>query len=432
MKNFLRIFITLIFILSISIAQKLPYTTTINVLVWDDAHTKAVASLIPEFEKTTGIKVNFIALPTRSVLEKAAIGISLDRTDYDLVAVDEPFVPQFGDLLLSYNLWPEGKVFKKLNLNEITEGAVKAAYWGGVARGLPVNGNVYVFIYRKDLVDDPKNKDEFKKKYGYDLRPPDNFNQLRDFVEFFTNPPKMYGFGPFTIKAEGVTCEAVFMFSSFGTDILKVSGDRVSLVLNKEKAVKAMNFYKELLKYAPPGKLSFGHSERIQAFNTGQIAIMFQWPAMIPNHVDPKQSLVADKIGFIVPPAGPERRVAVTGCWILGIPKATKNKQAAAEFAYWWASKENAKKLVDAGMNPVRKDVLGDPEIQAKKPWFALNLESFKYGISRPRFKAYARISEIIQVYWTKGISGEMTSEAAIDAMYSEIYRVLKEEGYAK
>ncbi|MFN3699673.1 MAG: extracellular solute-binding protein, partial [Dictyoglomus sp.] len=173
MRIFLKIFVTLLLILSLSLAQKLPYNTTINVLVWDDAHTKAVATLIPEFEKTTGIKVNFIALPTRSVLEKAAIGISMDKSDYDLVAVDEPFVPQFGDLLVPYTLWPTGKVFRKVDLNEIVEGAVRAANWGGVARGLPVNGNVYVFIYRKDLVEDPKNKEEFKKKYGYELKAPE-------------------------------------------------------------------------------------------------------------------------------------------------------------------------------------------------------------------------------------------------------------------
>jgi multiple sugar transport system substrate-binding protein len=138
--------ISSILILSLVLAQTTPYKTTINVLVWDDAHTKAVKSLIPEFEKVTGIKVNFIALPTRSVLEKAAVGISLDRTDYDLVSIDEPFVPQFGDLLLPYPLWPKGKIFEKVDLKDIVEGAVNAAIWEGSARGLPINGNVYVYI----------------------------------------------------------------------------------------------------------------------------------------------------------------------------------------------------------------------------------------------------------------------------------------------
>ena len=424
--------ISSILILSLVLAQTTPYKTTINVLVWDDAHTKAVKSLIPEFEKVTGIKVNFIALPTRSVLEKAAVGISLDRTDYDLVSIDEPFVPQFGDLLLPYPLWPKGKIFEKVDLKDIVEGAVNAAIWEGSARGLPINGNVYVYIYRKDLFEDPKNKEEFKKEYGYELNPPNTFKELLDVSKFFAKKPNMYGFGPFTIKAEGVTAEAVFIMSSFGTDILKVSGKTVKLALDRKKAIEAIKFYKELLETAPPGKLSFGHTERIQAFNMGQIAVMFQWPALIPNHEDPKQSLVAGKIGYMVPPSGPARRVAVTGCWILGIPKASKNKTAAAEFAYWWASKEAGKKLIEAGMSPVRKDLLSDPELQKTRKWYQASLEAFKYGISRPRFKDYARVSEVIQVYWTKGISGELTPEQAIDSMYNEIYKILKEEGYVQ
>jgi len=249
--------ISLILILSFVLAQATPYKTTINVLVWDDAHTKAVKSLIPEFEKVTGIKVNFVALPTRSVLEKAAVGISLDRTDYDLVAVDEPFVPQFGELLI----WPKGRVFEKVDLKDIVEGAVNAAIWEGTPRGLPINGNVYVYIYRKDLFEDPKNKEEFKKEYGYELNPPNTFKELLDVSRFFSKKPNMYGFGPFTIKAEGVTAEAVFIMSSFGTDILKASGKTVRLVLDKKKAVEAIKFYKDLLETAPPGKLSFGHTE---------------------------------------------------------------------------------------------------------------------------------------------------------------------------
>ncbi|PMQ01219.1 MAG: ABC transporter substrate-binding protein [Dictyoglomus sp. NZ13-RE01] len=433
MKKLVLGLLTLFLIsLSFVLAQGAPYKTTINVLVWDDAHTKAVKTLIPDFEKATGIKVNFVALPTRSVLEKAAIGISMDRTDYDLVSIDEPFVPQFGELLLNYNLWPQGKVFPKVDLKDIVEGAVNASMWEGSPRGLPINGNVYVYIYRKDLFDDPKNKEEFKKEYGYELNPPNTFKELLDVSRFFAKKPNMYGFGPFTIKAEGVTAEAVFILSSFGTDILKVSGKNVKLVLDKKKAVDAINFYKQLLETAPPGKLSFGHTERIQAFNMGQIAVMFQWPALIPNHEDPKQSLVAGKVGYMVPPAGPARRVAVTGCWILGIPKASKNKLAAAEFAYWWASKEAGRKLIEAGMSPVRKDLLSDPELQKTRKWYQATLEAFKYGISRPRFKDYARVSEVIQVYWTKGISGELTPEQAVDAMYNEIEKILKEGGYGQ
>ncbi len=36
---------------------------TINVLFWDDAYPRTLMERIPEFEKATGIKVNFEILP---------------------------------------------------------------------------------------------------------------------------------------------------------------------------------------------------------------------------------------------------------------------------------------------------------------------------------------------------------------------------------
>jgi len=401
--------------------------TTINVLVWDDAHTEAVKSLIPVFEKETGIKVNFEMLPSRSVLEKTAIGVSLQKTDYDLVAIDEPFIPQFSELLLPYDEWPEGSKYKKPSLEVVLPEAFRAAEWEGIIRGLPINGNVYVWMARKDLIE--KYQNEFKKEYGYDLGFPDTFDQLIDIARFFTKKG-IYGFGPFTIKSEGATCEAIFMFESFGTSVLELKDGKYKVVLDKEKAVKAIEFYKELLKYSPPGATAYGHSERIAAFNQGRIFTMFQWPAIIPSHENPDESLVAGKILYGPPPAGPAKRVAIRGCWILAIPKASKNKKAAAEFAYWWASKEMGKKLVKAGMTPVREDLLLDPELRSERPWFVAIFQSMKYAVARPRFEKYPEVSDVIQRYWISAVTGQIAPEEAVDKMVEEIKNVLRKYGY--
>jgi ABC-type glycerol-3-phosphate transport system substrate-binding protein len=62
---------------------------TINVLFWDDAYPRTLMERIPEFEKATGIKVNFEILQPPQVFTKTSVSVTKERTDYDLVCVDE-------------------------------------------------------------------------------------------------------------------------------------------------------------------------------------------------------------------------------------------------------------------------------------------------------------------------------------------------------
>ncbi len=405
--------------------------TTIRVLVWADAHTEAVKALIPEFEEETGIKVVFEDLPSSNLTEKIAMNLVGKTGTYDLVAIDEPFMPKFAEYFVPYTEWSEPKVLdKKIDLDELVEAAVQGATWKDTVYGLPVNGNIYMMIYRKDLFENPTHQQAFKEKYGYDLKQPETLEQLLDVSEYFYQPENgLYGWGPFTLTSEGVTVETMWVLRSFGTRILS---DDLQPVLDKEKAVQAFEYYKQLLNTSPAGKLAFGHPERIQAMNVGNLTIMLQWPGIIPDHENEEESMVAGKVGYMQNPAGPGGRAAITGVWALAIPKDAENKAAAAEFAYWWASKEAGEKLVKKGMSPVRKDLLTDPDLQKEYPWYQAQLENFEIGVNRPRFPEYSEISDVVRTYFANALSGEMTSEQAVNEMDQKIKEILEQNGYLK
>ncbi|ABR30227.1 hypothetical protein [Thermosipho melanesiensis] len=48
--------------------------------------------------------------------------------------------------------------------------------------GLPINGDIYVWMTRYDLIEEYK--DEFKKQYGYEMGIPKTFDELIDMVKF--------------------------------------------------------------------------------------------------------------------------------------------------------------------------------------------------------------------------------------------------------
>ena len=402
----------------------------INVLVWDDTLTVAVESQLADFEAATGIKVNFERIATRSIVEKTAVSVTADSSQYDLVAIDEPYVPMFAKLMSTYEEWPAGKIFKKIGLDEVMPKAFEAGIWDGKNKGLPINGNIYVWMTRKDLIEEPANQKEFKAKYGYDLAVPQTFEQLIQMGEFFKAKGGVFGFGPFTRKSEGVTCEALSYFQAFGTTVLERKEGKYVVVLDKAKAVEAMNLYKKLMTFGPQGSGDWHHAERTAAFSQGQVFSMFQWPSIAPSNENAQESKVAGKILYSAPPAGPAGRAPVRGCWIIAIPNASKNKAAAAEFAYWWGSNKSGKKLVEAGMTPVRVDLLTDPELKKTRPWYDGIFESMKYAVSRPRFENYPEVSDIIQINWMAAITGTATPEAAAEKIIADTQSVLKKYGY--
>ncbi|NLH38368.1 MAG: extracellular solute-binding protein [Thermotogaceae bacterium] len=424
-----RVISVLLLVFTVFLAFSAPYNTTIKVLAWDDALTQALKEGIPDFEKQTGIKVVLELIPSGNLLQKIGVSVSTDKSDYDLVTVDEPYVPALAHLFTPFNNWSTGKVYKKPNLSVFAPNAFDAAQWMGTFVGMPVNANVYIWITRKDIINDPKNKQDFKSKYGYNLGVPKTFKELRDMAEFFSTKG-IYGFAPFTKQAEGTTAEAIFMFEGFGTRPLEIVNNRVVVALDDKKAVEAINFYKELLKFSPVGALDMGHSERIAAFNQGKVFTMFQWPALVPQHEDPNSSLVAGKITYSAPPVGPAGASAIRGCWVLGMPNASKNKDAAAEFAYWWASLETGTKLVPKGFTPSRSDILLNPTMNKDRPWFKAIFDSMKGSIARPRFPQYAETSQIIRDNWLAAISGKVTPESAVKKMKDDLNDLLKKLGY--
>lgn len=411
---------TLLF--SITPAQ---YKTQINVLIWTE-FAKYISEFLPEFEKSTGIKVNLEAAITPDLPKLTKAGISSEKSKYDLVTIDEPFIPEFAELLVPFDKWSQGKIYKKPDPKIFAPNAFEASFWNNIFTGMPFNVNVYIWITRKDLLENPSYISEFKKKYGYELSVPKTFKELRDTAEFFYNKG-MYGFAPFTnINFEGTTAEAIFIFESFGTSPLTVIDGKVKVTLDTKIAAEAIEFYKELLRFAPPNKLEMAHDERIKVFNEGKVFTMFQWPLFVPQHEDPKASKVAGKIIYSVPPSGPAKRVAIRGCWVLALPKASQNKEAAVEFAYWLVSKDVQSRLIPKGLIPVRADLLLNPEINKERPWFKTVFESSRSAVARPRFPEYLEASKIIREYWHAGISGKMSAKEAAERMKKELLNLVE------
>jgi multiple sugar transport system substrate-binding protein len=405
---------------------------TINVLLWDDPYPKALVAMLPEFTAATNITVNIEMLQPPQVLTKTAVSVTATTTDYDVVGIDEGNVPVFASLLLPFDQWSKGMVYPKTDPKSITPKMYSIGTWNGVQLGVPINGNLYVWMTRKDLVENPAYKAQFKAKYGYELAVPKTFKELLEMGTFFHENGIAAGFGPFNGGPAGVLSEAVFMWESYGTKFIDYVNGTFKVVLDEDKAVEGIEFYKKLMAISPKGAETMAHVERQAAFAADPKGVfsMFIWPAQIAAYEDPAKSMVAGKIAYSAPPAGPRGQAAVTGAWAISIPKASKNQEAAAEFVYWWSSKAVADKLVQANTIPAYTESLTNPAVTATKPWLPALADSMKVAASRPRFKEIGQVQDVVKKYWVQGITGAMPTREAIQMIVKETNDILKKAGY--
>jgi len=106
---------------------------------------------------------------------------------------------------------------------------------------------------------------------------------------------------------------------------------------------EALTFYADLMKDAgPQGASSNGFNENLTLFQQGKCGIWIDATSAGQFVSDPKQSTVADSVGFTIYPHkdGVDNHGNWLWSWNLAIPASSKNADAAKTFIEWATSKE--------------------------------------------------------------------------------------------
>ena len=256
--------------------------------------------------------------------------------------------------------------------------------WDGKWIAATVDGDLFSGYYRKDLFADPKNRAAFRARYGYELFPPDTWRQYRDIAEFFHNRKqsdgrRLYGTAEAFARG-GQQFWTLFSRSSAYTNHPDHPGaqffdpDTMRAQVNNPGWLRAVTEYAEILAFAPPGARNFGIVEARKAFLGGETAMILDWGDTAQIATDADRSKVSGKVGYFVLPG--TRRVwdgrlwrwsdmdsvhkapfLAFGGWIAGVPKNSRNPEAAWDYIAWFSSPENSLRDVvtsGTGINPYR------------------------------------------------------------------------------
>ena len=364
---------------------------------------------LPEFEKKSGIKVVIDASPFGDLYKKQLLSLSTGGR-YDVLFMDEPWVPPLSEFLL-----PLDERMRALDMQDYVPTTVASGAFQGKQYALPVDPNVQLLVYRKDL---------FEQK---NLKPPATWDELLATAKTFHDPAKQqYGIA---ITASSDVQTALYLLVSVWSQGGELVDARGRGGMDTPAGKKGGEMYLELLKYAPPNVRSYAFADVNKAIQLGQAAMAIQWASGAKPMEDKTRSTVAGKLGYTLVPRA-VRQTPMRGVWTIGIAKNTQNQDAAWEFAKWLSSKEFGMAAVKypaatSAIHSPRVSVLQDEGTRQALPYADALLASLQVTKERPRLREYADIQEHFRVTSGRLTAGELTLDAALKEIDAGTNRIL-------
>ena len=320
-------------------------TKEIRVLVANHPYGELLKSAIPEFENSTGIKVNVESLQEGQLTTKLTTEFATKSSSVD-VFMTRPL--QEGKMFYK-NGWYEP--LSGFDFSDYPKNVMSVATFGQKSYIVPLVTEWQVLYYRKDVFKDAG------------IKVPANFTELEAAAKK-VNSDSLAGFA-----SRGKGAAAVTQLSSYVYNYGGLYLDKGVAVFNSKPAVDAIRYYGKMLgNYGPKGVTSMSWENIMPLFQAGKVAMWTDASVFYGQIVDPaKTQVAAENVGIANFPAGPKMNTPfIVTSWGIAVAKQSKNKDLAMRFLSWATSKELAARGMLTNITMARSSVWEDKAILAK------------------------------------------------------------------
>ena len=408
---------------------------TLGWAAWDPAN--ALQELTKEFTAETGIDVNFEFVTWPNFADRMLNELNNKGKTFDLLIGDSQWIGAgavYGHYVKLNDFFDK----EGISMNDFSPATVYAySTWPKGSENyyaLPAMGDALAWAYRKDWFDRPELNSEFKKKHGYDLGVPANWNQLHDMCSFFQgreiDGQKRYGAAINTERgSEGITMGVTAAMYAWGMEYENPNKPYdMEGFFNSPQAVEAVEFYRKLYEdCAPPGHSDAYMVANLDAYKSGQVAFQMNWYAFWPGVS--KEDSDGRVSGFF---ANPKQNVAAAtlGGQGISVVKYSDKQDLALEYIKWFARPDVQQKWWDLGGYSCHNDVLNSPSFPTSTVYAQGFLDSMgivKDFWQEPTFvELMLPMQEAIHDYV---VNGKCTAKGALDKIIEEWGEVFEADG---
>lgn len=417
--------------------------------------------LAPAFEQETGIKVK-LEISDNPRIEQV---IESGGESYDYVYIEQDVIYGYLEREVLVNLTQSlennprllSSDFNPIDftgfIDEFKDPSTGDLY------GVPMEAFIKIYVYRKDLFEDPDIQAAFSEEYNYPLAPAVTFTQYRDNAAFFTH----YG-QEHQIELWGTSVQAAVghissfyeffetIAPAFGIYNWGISLDNYKATvanggqLDSLQAKEALTFWIDMLQYAPPEASSSTWHDVYDAFASGRVAQAWIYGEYVSDlATDSSGSKEVNTVGVALPPTDPDIiEDAITGLGYVGyydgaafgIPINSQNKDIALLWLQYLGQPSLQPKWAIATGRVVHLSTFDDPLVQAQDDkldgYYTLMKEQGHLFAGAPPFPFHARVRDTIMPFIHQAINGEITPEQALDQAAQAVDKELIRLGYDK
>lgn len=395
---------------------------------WLPAYQKAAAA----YEKERGVKITFRPFPYGGMRTQMTNAIQSRNAAFDVFQLDEPWTGQFYDngwvkpldeIIPGYTPDPAIITYDDLPLWNSAE---RQGGPGGRVMGLPMNGNVDLLVYRKDIYE----------KLG--LTPPRTWDEAIDNGRKAVDAGEVrYGYvtrGQPTTGGQSVSFEFMHVLFSYGADWFASENGRLVPTINSESAQAAAETFRRLLELGPSRPQTVGQADCIALMQNGQALQGHFVAAGMPQLEDESRSSVVGKCGYSVVPAGSlGKPVPTSGVWSLCVPNdlAPERQSAAADFIVWMLEKQQQAVFAEAGGIPTRNDI-DLSGTGAIAPILEAVQESAPHAHRAIRYVFAAQMLEAVEPVIGQIGAGEIPVDQGLNTLQDKLAEIASAAGFSE
>lgn len=381
-----------------------------------------------EFEKMTGITVNWTEIPFVGLQEKvSSVGVAADGS-FDVVNYLDSWGPPNAYWLLPLDEWLERD---GISMDRYPAAFAKSAVYDDQVMGFPLRAHAQLMFYRQDIFDDlgldaPETWDDVIEA-GKAIRASDH--EIEPLALYFHNDgnrQNLFIWLNFLWAAGGEVFDADFRPAWNSPEGIQATKDYIALHTEHQ--------------ITHPGSLQFVEQDARVSFQQGNAAMMPVWWWAYSPMTNPEQSvLTEEQVSFTGMPSYQGETVTYAISMPFSISQHSQNQEAAWEFLKWLSNpeleKKNATEREVAGTPIVNNVVthianLQDPEVnEANAGIQAAAWESLENSDIMPQIPEWPEIGDILSTAIAEAAAGgdveELMNESAERAE-----KILSRAGY--
>jgi multiple sugar transport system substrate-binding protein len=406
---------------------------TLRVKLIGGAQYEPLYAEISQWEEMTGATVEILSRKNHFELDREIKqDIAAGTLDWCVGSNHTSFAPQYGNIYVDLRDHISEDVlagFVPLVLEHSTV--------GGRLVQLPRHSDVSNLFYQRSLFENADNQAAFMDEYGYELAPPETWQQVSDQAMFFANPPDFFG-TQFVGKDEAITGRFYEMLVAEGGQLFS---DDWEPTFNSEAGVRALEWFVNLYEAGavPVGVPNYLWDDTGLGFASGTVALNLDWGGWSAFFNDPENSQVAGDVGLVRAPMGSSGlRTGWSGSHSFSITETCDNHEAAASFVRFLT--DHDRQMVEArnGILPTRTAVWDDvlAEFEADGNDFMVEVFStFRQSMSEdaftpPLIPEWIEVSNVLWPELQAAMVGDKTPQEALDDAAEEALLVMEDAGY--